>query len=243
MRVSYSDVATDTSCLLNMVDAEQSRRNIHVPLSFKQETDYTSLVIRLDDVVNNLKEFHGFWIFDKVVLTMAMANSAYISFFSPSGSPQATVAIAIYSFLVMMFYTNFKFTKWTVSNFHVWLLLKETEQLITGDEGLLDNSRMKELREQILAITKRYKALSFKSFYSGMIFYVCLNFFALYMREYTRKGNVSEQYDLNMELAVSSTYLSLGIPVQISYLSTLIWLAKKQKKYSQRHDSTELQQV
>ncbi|EFP05309.1 hypothetical protein CRE_26945 [Caenorhabditis remanei] len=117
----------NTSCLLNMLDAEHSRRNIHVPLSFQQETDYTSLVTRLDEAVNNLKQFHGLWIFDKVVLTMAVASSAYISFFSPSGSPQAMVAIGICSFLVLMYYMNCKFIKWIMSIFHVWLLLKETE--------------------------------------------------------------------------------------------------------------------
>ncbi|EFP05763.1 hypothetical protein CRE_26949 [Caenorhabditis remanei] len=226
-----------------MVDAKQSCRNSHVPLSSKQEKDYTSLVNQLNEAVNNLKEFHDFWIFDKVCLTLAVASSAIISFFSPLRSPQAIVAIAIYSFLVMMFYTHFKFTKWNKSNFHVWMLLKETQKLITGDECILDNSRMKELREQVLAITKRYKALSFMSVYNGMIYYAGLNFFALYLRKYKRTGSAIEHFDLNIELSASFTFLLMSNAVQLSYIFTKIWLTIKQNKYSQRYGSTELQQV
>ncbi|KAF1751448.1 hypothetical protein GCK72_018002 [Caenorhabditis remanei] len=233
----------DTSCLLNMGDANQSCRNSHVPLSSKQEKDYTSLVNQLDDVVNNMKQFHDFWIFDKVCLTLAVAASAYISFFSPLCSPQAIVAIAIYSFLVMTFYTTFKFAKWINNSFHFWMLLKETQLLITGDECILDNSRMKELREQVLAITKRYKALNFSRLYNGWAYYCLLNLAALYLKKYKRTGQSSEQYDLNMVVSASFVVFLLGLVVQSTYLFTLIWLAIKQDKYSQRYGSTELQQV
>ncbi|EFP05530.1 hypothetical protein CRE_26948 [Caenorhabditis remanei] len=226
-----------------MVDAEQSRRSIHVPLSSKQEKDYTSLVNQLNDVVNNLKEFHDFWIFDKVCLTLAVASSAYVSFFSPLCSPQAIVAIAIYSFLVMTFYTTFKFTKWIKNSCHFWMLLKETQQLITGDECILDNSRMKELREQVLAITKRYTALSFSSMYNGWTYYSLLSLAASYLREKKRTGSRIDQYDLNMVVFALVVVVLLSLVVQSTYIFTLIWLDIKQKKYTRRYSSTELQQV